>query len=336
MLLENSQHEAFAQARFAGKSLVEAHYAAGYAGDKASAFKLGQLFEIKERIAELYREAAAQTVYEKAHVVRDLLAIIHACPADATADNSLCEPRMGKEGTSYRFPPKLQAMSRLIKLMAWDKPERIEVEPPVDTLTEWLIKERQHDPFKSLAPEPKAAPASDADPQKGDPTPTLEQDLALITTANDGQPSPTTAASPLSPRQELFANSRVKGLGIMAAYHAAGYTGDTPNLAWRLNSMPAVKARIAELNGTVEAATGYAKDDLVRDLVTIIHAHPAQAGADHPLCEERMATWGSYHRFPSKLAAMALLIRLVGWYEPEQEQGPPRDTLQEWLAQYRS
>src|SRR6187402_1690580 len=96
-ILENTQHEAFAQARFSGKSLVAAHYAAGYAGDKASAFKLGQLFKIKERIAELYREAAAEAVYEKTHAVQDLLAIIHACPADATADNPLCEPRMGKD-----------------------------------------------------------------------------------------------------------------------------------------------------------------------------------------------------------------------------------------------
>jgi hypothetical protein len=122
----------------------------------------------------------------------------------------------------------------------------------------------------------------------------------------------------------------------MAAYQAAGYTGDTPNLAWRLNSMPAVKARIAELNGTVEAATGYAKDDAVRDLVTIIHSNPAQAGPDHPLCEERMTSWGSYHRFPSKLAALALLIKLLCWHQPVQEQQPPRDTLQEWLAKERA
>src|SRR4051794_13366667 len=57
--LENEQHETFAQARFAGKTLVEAHYAAGYAGDKASASRLNQVHEVRERIAELFREAAA-------------------------------------------------------------------------------------------------------------------------------------------------------------------------------------------------------------------------------------------------------------------------------------
>ena len=121
-ILENPQHEAFAQARFAGKSLVEAHSAAGYAGDKASAYDLNQLFEVKERIAELYREAASQAIYEKTHAVRDLLAIVHACAADANAENPLCEPRLGKDGLYYRFPAKLQAMARLIKLMGWDQP----------------------------------------------------------------------------------------------------------------------------------------------------------------------------------------------------------------------
>jgi hypothetical protein len=50
-VLADSQHEAFAQARFAGKSLTEAHYAAGYAGDKASASRLNRLHEVQERIA---------------------------------------------------------------------------------------------------------------------------------------------------------------------------------------------------------------------------------------------------------------------------------------------
>src|SRR5436190_11484374 len=107
-ILENPQHEAFSQARFAGKSLLEAHYVAGYAGDRVGANEINQLFEVKERIAELYREAASQTIYDKTHAVRDLLAIVHACAADANAGNPLCEPRLGKEGLYYRFPPKLQ------------------------------------------------------------------------------------------------------------------------------------------------------------------------------------------------------------------------------------
>src|SRR4051794_19770139 len=85
-LADNEQHEAFAQARFSGKSLTEAHYAAGYAGDKSRASKLSQLFEIKERIAELYREAATQTPYEKSDV-GDLLTIFHTAPAQTPNKN---------------------------------------------------------------------------------------------------------------------------------------------------------------------------------------------------------------------------------------------------------
>src|SRR6185295_10272288 len=75
-------------------------------------------------------------------------------------------------------------------------------------------------------------------------------------------------------------------------------------------------ARIATLNGAVEAATAYRKDDAVRDLVAIVHANPAQAGPDHPFCEERLTSWGSYHRFPSKLGAIMLLAKMHGWADP--------------------
>src|SRR6187200_637643 len=102
--LADPQMEAFAQARFAGKTLVEAHYAAGYAGDKASASRLNQLHEVKERIAELYRERAADTAYEKTSAVRDLLTIIHTAPSDASEDHPLCEVRMGKNGPYHRLP----------------------------------------------------------------------------------------------------------------------------------------------------------------------------------------------------------------------------------------
>jgi len=302
-ILSDSQHEAFAQARFAGKTLVEAHYAAGYAGDKASAFKLNQLFEVKERIAELYREAATQTIYEKTHAVRDLLAIIHACAADANAENPLCESRLGKNGTYYRFPPKLQAMARLIKLMDWDQ--------PVDLPQSIII---QHEPATPTPDTPLSDPIAPINPiaDGDDPDTTPEPDFI----------SESTADQPLTPRQEAFANSRVRGLGVMAAYHAAGYTGDSPNLAWRLNSMPEIQARIAELNGGVEAATGYGKDDAVRDLVAIVHANPAHAGPAHPLSEERRTSWGSYHRFPSKLNAIALLTKMFGWDDPAHAHEP--------------
>src|SRR5215218_718116 len=127
-ILVDPQKEAFAQSRFSGKTIVEAHYAAGFAGDKASASRLNRQHDVQERIAELFREAAAQTAYEKTNAVRDLLSIIHTPPSNADDDNPLCEVRMGKDGPYHRLPPKLQAMARLIKLMAWDEPVIVEVE----------------------------------------------------------------------------------------------------------------------------------------------------------------------------------------------------------------
>src|SRR3954462_14034336 len=116
-ILTDSQHEAFAQARFTGRTLMEAFSDARFTGVKASAAKLAQRFDIKERIAELFRDAASRSVYDKASGVKDLLGIIHACPSEAAEDNPLCERRLGKNGDYYRFPSKLAAMSRLIKLM---------------------------------------------------------------------------------------------------------------------------------------------------------------------------------------------------------------------------
>jgi hypothetical protein len=103
---------------------------------------------------------------------------------------------------------------------------------------------------------------------------------------------------------------------VLSSYHAAGYTGDTPNLAWRLNSMPAIRARIHELNGEVENTVGYHKDDAVRDLIVILRATPTEVSPDHPYCEKRVTSWGAYHRFPSKLVALTLLAKLLGWYAP--------------------
>jgi hypothetical protein len=355
-LLANEAHEAFAQSRFAGHTLVEAHQTAGLGGDKVAASRLARLPEVRERIAELYRERAAETAYDKSSAVRDLLTIIHTSPADAEeagAEHPLCEVRMGKDGPYHRFPPKLQAMARLIRLMDWDNvtgsgPNEADEAEKRDTLTDWLAAIRSG--------RLRNAAASDPEPQRHEglsdgPTDvetaiaTMKRRIYGDDPAKQGNAirgmdttSVNSGGEALTPKQEAFANARVKGLGVMAAYHAAGYEGDTPNLAWRLNSLPKVKARIAELNGTVEAVTGYGKDDAVRDLVAIVHARPQDATPDHPLCEVRMTSWGKYHRFPSKLSALILLARVCSWTRKNQAKAEPHDPdarLRSWLLRLR-
>jgi hypothetical protein len=130
------------------------------------------------------------------------------------------------------------------------------------------------------------------------------------------QSRPSYIPGELTPRQEAFAQFRFQGMPVMEAYHAAGYKGDTANLASRLSSNPAVIARIAQLNNGVESATGYQREHAIGDLIAIIQASPGQASEDHPYCETRVTSWGSYHRFPSKLGAITLLARILGWHPP--------------------
>ncbi len=83
-----------------------------------------------------------------------------------------------------------------------------------------------------------------------------------------------------------------------------------------MNQHPAVKARLAALRKAAEDAVPYKKHEAINDLITMIHASPAEAGPDNPLCETRMGHEGPYYRFPCKLAAIMQLVRLMGWNKP--------------------
>jgi hypothetical protein len=327
--LTNSQHEAFAQARFAGKSLTEALEAAGLTGCKATASNLNRLPEVRERVTALYREAATKATYQKTSAVRDLITVIHACPSDAGPGEPLCELRLGKDGPYYRFPPKLQAMARLIKLMGWIDPSAFEPAPK-NYFAELMADARtgrassSSTKSSSSTPPPPSAPDSEDAPDDTSSS-TLENWIRLLPDDAIYENHPKYANGELTPRQEAFAQYRFQGMGVMEAYQASGYKGDTPNLAWRLNSRPAIKDRIAELKSGVETAIGYHREDAMGDLIAIIHACPEHASPDHPYCETRVTSWGVYHRFPSKLGAMTLLARMLGWHSPPGQPLSPTD-----------
>jgi hypothetical protein len=219
-------------------------------------------------------------------------------------------------------------MSRLIKLMGWDQSLKVELQLK-DNFRDALVRAVESDnyfgPHVDHHPDP-SAPQSCSSSSDSDPTPSPSCNDPFVSSVKhressiENLASTSTDKAPLSARQEHFALSRVKGLGVMASYHAAGYTGDSPNLGWRLNSMPNVQARIAELNGGVEDAVGYRRDDAIRDLILIIRGKPTDVSADHPYCERHMTSWGSFHRFPSKMAALTLLARLLDWNGPTKVQ----------------
>jgi hypothetical protein len=334
--LTNPRHEAFAQARFSGLSVMDAYRAAGYEGEAPqTASKVSQHPEVKTRLMELHNAAATVMAFQRLDLINDLVAIIKACPSDVAPDHPLCEVHHGRQGLYHRFPPKLRAMARLIKIMGWDEPpgdaDDEAPAPPRDTLKEWLYRERNRHRLTAAArandpPDPDAADEwHEPEPQNGSPT--------------GGQaPSPQAGANPsapppLSPKQEAFAQARFAGMGVMDAYRAAGYHSGCPDRASRVSQHPAVKARLTALRKAAEDALPYRKHEAINDLIAIIHASPVEADPGQPLCELRMGHSGAYHRFPCKLAAMILLVRLMRWHKPEKvsPSAPARDTLKEFL-----
>lgn len=149
-ILDNPRHEAFAQARGRGLDVKASYVEAGYKSRKASpgsAWRLNKRPEIRKRIAECRDETLR---YDKAYLVRKLVAIIEARPNDAKPDNALCETRVVGGKGLHLFPPKLDAIAQLWKVIGADaaaKPAEA-----TDTLKEWLAKERKYDPLKQGIP----------------------------------------------------------------------------------------------------------------------------------------------------------------------------------------
>jgi hypothetical protein len=293
-LLPNPRHEAFAQARFSGLGIMEAYHAAGYVGTLPQiASKVSQHPDVKARLLELHNEAGRALAYERLDVIKDLVSIIKARPSDASPENPLCETRTGRHGEYHRFPSKLRAIAKLARIMGWDEPLKIQVD----------AEDAAPDRMLTVLEEIRSAGRASNGAIVDDPD---EKELAC-----------TDVDSPLTPLQEAFAQGRFLGMGVLEAYRAAGYTGDSPQRASRVNHHPPVRARIAQLRKAAEDALPYKKHEAINDLITMIHASPSEANADHPLCETRMGHEGPCYRFPCKLAAIMQLVRLMGWNEPE-------------------
>jgi hypothetical protein len=348
--LSNSRHEAFAQARFSGMSVMEAYRAAGYVGELPQiASKVSQHPDVKARLMELHNAAAKVMAYERLDAIKDLLTIVKARPSEAAADHPLCEVRTGRNGQYHRFPSKLRAMARLVKIMGWDEPPKVNDEEPepTDRLTLLLMKVRKgnrvddtteddhedeldiHGASNSgesnatLPPPEEKVPGEK--PHRGlcgplscieaDAPPTPRQENSGPHSPLCGSGNPPIAS--LTPRQEAFARARFSGMGVMEAYQAAGYLGLSPERASRVSRHPPVAARLAQLRKDAEDALPYKRHEFINDLIAIVHASPEEASEDNPLCESRMGHEGPYYRFPCKLAAMMLLVRVMGWLQPQ-------------------
>lgn len=356
--LLNPRHEAFARARFSGVPVMEAYRAAGYEGETAPvASKVSQHPEVKARLMELHNAAAKIMAYERLDAIKDLVTIIKARPSEAAADHPLCEVRAGRNGEYHRFPSKLRAMARLVKIMGWEEPLKVEVEEEKpDRLTEWISNIRKSHRAETTATEDHRADDDHEDeldlpleekvhgenPHSGPcgPHSCIEADAPPAPRQENSGPHRPLCGSgshpnaPLTPRQEAFARARFSGMGVMEAYRAAGYLGKSAERASRVSCHPPVAARLAQLRKEAEDALPYKRYEVINDLIAIMHASPEEASESNPLCEMRMGHEKPYYRFPCKLAALMLLVRVMGWQEPEKVEinlGIPQlDDLDRW------
>ncbi len=322
-VLSNARREAFAQARFSGLSVMDAYRAAGYEGDTPkSASAISQHPEVKARLLELHNAAATVMAYDRMDAIRDLVTIIKASPSEATPDHPLCEVRTGRGGPYHRFPSKLRALSRLIKILGWDspqatppRPDESEGDPDTENPIHQLIRRvRTRTQNQNQDRRPHTAHPE---------TPEDQQENATSTDAS----------APLTPRQEAFAQARCRGLSTIDAYQAAGYIGDAQRHAFRVGQHAAVRARIAALRQELEAACPYKRHEAINDLIFIVQASPDEASDEHPLCERHLGSDGPYARFPCKLATLLVLIRLMGWVETGKaitKSGPSSGRVASW------
>jgi hypothetical protein len=118
-VLTNPRYERVAQGRFQGMTVGDAYAAAGFRGSRSNACKLLRRPEVAARIAELGQTSAEALVYDRAYVVRKLVAIIEAPPMEAKEEHPLCEKRLVAGKPEYLFPPKLEAIETLCRMMGW-------------------------------------------------------------------------------------------------------------------------------------------------------------------------------------------------------------------------
>ena len=284
--LSNSRHEAFAQARFNGMPVMEAYHAAGYVGVLPQvASKVSQHPDVKARLMELHNAAAKVMAYERLDAIKDLVAIIKARPSEAKPDHPLCEVRTGRSGQYHRFPSKLGAMARLVKIMGWDEPIKVAVEEEQkpDRLTEWNLEYPQEQRHRIQR---CAGQRTLRTIMRTNSTRPLQTPPRMAGTQSSAPP--TALPRPLTPRQEAFARARFSGMGVMEAYRAAGYLGKSADRASRVNCHPPVAARLAQLRQAAEDALPYKRYEAINDLIAIVHASPEEASENNPLCEMRM------------------------------------------------
>lgn len=138
---------------------------------------------------------------------------------------------------------------------------------------------------------------------------------------DDPTPQPRQKGQPLEdPCHEKFCCARAQGLNRAESYEYAygdGYTkGSLYTLGWKLLKRVEIRERISEIVAAGTQKVEIEIGDLLEIAVSVLHADPSEATADHPFAELKMSKAGPYYAFPSKATMLDYIAKLKGAYKP--------------------
>lgn len=146
---------------------------------------------------------------------------------------------------------------------------------------------------------------------------------------------PSESMKALSDRRRRFAEFLVQGLAAGRAYEQAGFKarGNSAEVeAGKLAKNPDVAAYVAELRAKASESAGMTAEQMIADCVRILQSPPSAASMDNPLCEIRMSKVGPFAAFPSKIAVMERLAKMLGFDKPQKVELSAEEELRGALA----
>jgi hypothetical protein len=122
---------------------------------------------------------------------------------------------------------------------------------------------------------------------------------------------------PLSPKDEIFCQGVASGLSKSEAYRrATGKKGNPDVQSAQLMVKNGIKERIAELTAETSTRCSMTRDQLVEDLVQMLHGKPGEASLDNPLCDSLISRGQRHAVFPMKATIAHQLAKICGWERP--------------------
>jgi len=136
----SAKHEAFAQRVASGESAAAAYRATYPKASTPSAQTLGPemlrnpqvSFRVKELRKAVREIALREFALTTTQILRYCLEVLETPAGQVTPRHKLCqEYTVGKTGVRVKMPGKLEAAEKIIKMMGWNEPEEVTVNPGV-------------------------------------------------------------------------------------------------------------------------------------------------------------------------------------------------------------